>query len=126
MRISTMLAVAVCVPLALLAACQQDMTGRLAANQAALNAGYPFETHRRCDGEVARQLQEAGIAPASVDAIWYTDQSSIDLDLVVGFNAYVRLKERPGLLVVDVEDEACLTRQVYTRDGLELPGIPAF
>jgi len=45
---------------------------------------------------------------------------------VVGFNAYVRLKERPGLLVVDVEDEACLTRQVYSRGGLELPGIPAF
>jgi len=39
MRTSTMLAVAVCVPLALLAACQQDMTGRLVANQTALNAG---------------------------------------------------------------------------------------
>jgi hypothetical protein len=113
-------------PLAL-AACQ-DATGRIAANNAALSAGYPFDNHRECDGEVARQLQQAGIAAEAVESISYINQTELvgGESEVVGFDANVRLRDKPGLLVVDVEDEACFTRQVYTRSGLEVPGLPAF
>ena len=111
----------------LLAACQ-DATGRIAANDAAMSLGYPFTNHRECDGEVARQLQAAGIDPAIVESISYNDQFDVvgGRTVVVGFDANVSLRDKPGTLVVDVEDEACFTRQLYTRGGLELPGISAF
>lgn len=111
----------------LLAACQ-DATGRIAANDAAMSAGYPFTNHRECDGEVASQLQAAGIAPGAVESISYNDQFDVvgGRTAVVGFDANVRIRDKPGTLVVDVEDEACFTRQLYTRGGLELPGISAF
>lgn len=111
-----------------LAACQSDSTGRDAAGQAALATGYPFGTHRSCDGEVARQLQANGIAAAAVDNIWYQDQMNVHIGgehRTVGYDAFVRLKDQSGLVVVDLTGQ-CFTRQVYTRDGLVLPGISAF
>ncbi|MGF1626354.1 MAG: hypothetical protein ACFCVH_15845 [Alphaproteobacteria bacterium] len=111
-----------------LAGCQADATGRIAAGQAALAAGYPFGTSHQCDGEVARQLQENGISAGAVDNIWYQDQevrvAGRD-DRLIGYLAYARLVDQSGLLVVDLTAQ-CITRQVYTRDGLELPGISAF
>jgi hypothetical protein len=109
------------------AGCQGGAGASPAAGQAALAAGYPFGVHRDCDGEVASQLQAAGIAPAAVDNIWYQDERTIDTDndRVVGILAYARLVDRPGLVVVDLTGQ-CFPRQIYTRDGLELPGVPAF
>lgn len=111
-----------------ISACQSDLTGRTAAGEQALALGYEFETHRQCDGEVARQLQLAGIGPDAVDAIWYEDQKSLvpgKEDQIIGYDSYTRIVGQPGLFVVDMTRE-CITQQVYTRDGLSLPGISAF
>ncbi|MEZ5668526.1 MAG: hypothetical protein R3F55_14005 [Alphaproteobacteria bacterium] len=112
---------------ALLAACQSDLSGRTAANNAAVTAGYPFSAGNRCDGEVSRQLQTAGVQPASVESISYLAQQQVIRNELqeVGFDANVRMVGQPGLLVVDLTEE-CFTRQVYTRDGLSLPGISSF
>lgn len=111
-----------------LAACQSDLTGRDAAGQAALATGYPFGTHRSCDGEVARQLQANGIPASAVDNIWYQDQMNVQIGgdhRQVGYDAFVRLNDQTGLVVIDLTAQ-CFARQVYTRDGLVLPEISAF
>jgi hypothetical protein len=112
----------------LLAGCQGGRSGGSGAADNVLALGYPFGARHECDTRVANELQARGITPEAVDAIWYQEQERVDTrrdDRVVGYLAHVRLVDRPGLLVVET-DAFCLIRQVYTRDGLELPGIPAF
>lgn len=110
------------------AACQTGGS-RAVAEQQALSLGYPFSNHRDCDGEVALRLQELGIAPAAIDSISYEDHRGAVLgredDVIIGYDAYTRLKEQPGLLVIDLTPQ-CFIQQTYTRDGLSLPGLPAF
>lgn len=114
----------------MLAACQSGGGAGTAAGGAgptALAAGYPFEFREECDETVAEELQGLGIAPAAVDNIWYQEQRAIDSrdDRVIGYLAYARMVEQPGLLVVDM-NAFCIVNQVYTRDGLSLPGVSAF
>ena len=114
----------------LVGACQSGGggTGAGRVESSALAAGYPFQSSEECDRTVAERLQELGLAPAQVDNIWYQEQQTVEIDhdsRLVGYLAYARLVDQPGLLVVDM-NAFCIVNQVYTRDGLSLPGVSAF
>ncbi|MEZ5668527.1 MAG: hypothetical protein R3F55_14010 [Alphaproteobacteria bacterium] len=91
-------------------------------------AAFPFETAHECNTAVAAALDRVGVGPDRIAKLWYDDQIGRDVDgdsRIVGYTVWARVAEGPGYLIVDLTPQ-CFVRQVYTRGGLELPGLPAF
>lgn len=77
-----------------------------------------------CNPVVASSLAGARIPIADVRALTYGLYRDQRRGKIVGYDAWVSLKDQPGSVVVQM-DEDCTPRQVYTRDGARLPDRPA-
>lgn len=99
---------------------------------------YPFEKNAHCEQAVAGNLAKYGVSGEQVKSITYsriTRSSSFrnrltgereNDDILVGWQTWVRLKDRDGALIIHVDKDTCFTRQVYTRYGLSIPGLKQF
>lgn len=81
----------------------------------------------RCTPAVASVLEGQEVDPASVTSLIVTEEriNTNEFDDIVGYLAWMRLAGQSGYLVVSL-DEFCRVRQIYTRGGAELPGIPSY
>ncbi len=80
-----------------------------------------------CAATTARGVSEAGLDAQAVRSLFYTEQV-VDADEgpgLIGYLAWMRVEGQPGYLVVDM-NQFCQPRQVYTRDGMRLAGVPAY
>ena len=94
------------------------------AGAVVLSAGVANAAGNACSGVVSQQLAAAGVNQADVKSVDYAVHKT-GSDKNRGWLAWVDLANKPGSLVVDV-DPNCRVRQVYTRDGLQLPGVKSF
>lgn len=80
-----------------------------------------------CTPAIASALEGQRIDPASVTDLMVTRErvGSGEAERVIGSLAWMRLNGQPGYLIVDL-DEICRVRQVFTRGGAKLPGVPAY
>jgi hypothetical protein len=80
-----------------------------------------------CTPAIASAVEGQRIAPASVTGLIVTEEriDAGEIDDVIGYLAWMRLDGQPGYLIVSL-DEYCHVRQVYTRGGAELPGVPSY
>ena len=74
----------------------------------------------RCNPVVAQALAGARVPIAQVDGLVYGLYRDINRDKIVMYDAWVSLKDQPGAIVVQV-DEDCSLKQVYARGGARLP-----
>lgn len=82
---------------------------------------------RICTPAIASALADEGIAPSSITSVNVTDErtDTARTDNVLAYDAWMRLEDQPGYLVVTLDD-FCRVRQVYTRGGAEVAGVPAY
>jgi hypothetical protein len=80
-----------------------------------------------CTPAIASAVEGQRIDPASVAGLIVTQErvGSGEFDDLIGYLAWIRLVGQPGYLIVSL-DEYCRVRQVYTRGGAELPGVPSY
>ena len=110
-----------------LAACAAGGPRHVASN--AVTETYPFERPAYCRSVIAGELQNIGVNPDEIASIKYTvlyRNSSLTDNRVEGYEAWVRLKDRSGALVIIVDEGSCFTQQVYTRAGLAIDGVRSF
>lgn len=111
-----------------LAAC---VAGSLSALAASLPPASPemLEAVRRaaphgCNATTAAALEAAGIAPASVrGVVYYNNSVSADVGRSAGLDAYVKLSDQPGSLVVQHRG-GCDFGGIYASGGARLPRKP--
>lgn len=70
-------------------------------------------------------VESLGIPPTEIEKTHVTPDVVTTFDIIVGADTWVWLKGRPGTLVVS-QDASGYVRQIYTTDGLTLPGVRAF
>ena len=98
---------------------------------------YPFGKPAYCKEAVAGNLVKYGVMADEVKSISYsqiTRPSSFGSfggsresePVLVGWQTWVRLKDRDGAMIIHVEKDTCFTGQVYTRAGLSIPGLKQF
>lgn len=72
-----------------------------------------------CNAVVASMLAGARVPISNVRGLVYGVHWGVEE--IVGYDAWVALKDQPGAVVVPVDRE-CLPGQVYARGGAKLPG----
>ncbi|MBK1663829.1 hypothetical protein CKO38_16600 [Rhodospirillum rubrum] len=70
-------------------------------------------------------VESLGIPRTEIEKTHVTPDVVTAFDVIVGADTWVWLKGRPGTLVVS-QDSSGYVRQIYTTDGLTLPGVRAF
>lgn len=91
---------------------------RLAAPDPAMVAVLDGLSAGPCNGPVASALAGAGIPASQVDGLVYGLYRG--LEDIIGYDAWVRLKNQPGSIVVRLDAE-CRPTQIYARGGARLP-----
>ncbi|MBP2291563.1 hypothetical protein [Azospirillum rugosum] len=77
-----------------------------------------------CNPVLARSLAGARIPIDDVRDVVYGLYRDDRRGKIVGYDAWVYLKDQPGSVIVQM-DEYCTLRQIYTRDGAKLPNRQA-
>lgn len=80
-----------------------------------------------CTPMIASALAGQEVDPSAVTSLTVTERRLYTeaLDDLLGYLAWMRLEGQPGYLLVSL-DEFCRVRQVYTRGGTEVPGVPSY
>ena len=79
-----------------------------------------------CAGATARALTGAGLTADQIRELFFQPMTSGGIaNRVIGYLAWSRIAGQPGFLVADMDPD-CHMRTVYTRDGMQLAGLPAF
>ena len=80
----------------------------------------PSEIRETCRNAVSGQLESLKVDPAGVEAVDVIPQiQNYELGDIVGYDAWVSLRERDGALVIRMS-RTCRVLEVYTRGGLTL------
>ena len=101
------------------------MTSVLVAAALSLGIGYssgtvPSDIPQACHNAVSAQLERLKVDPAGVAAVNVIPQiQNPEFGSIVGYNAWVSLRDRPGALVIKMS-YTCRVRDVYSRGGLTL------
>lgn len=77
-----------------------------------------------CSSVIHEEIAKAGISDADVEKISVSIYEVGD-SVRRGYLAWVSLKGKSGSFLVSLTP-ICLTQQVYTRGGLEIPGVKSF
>ncbi len=108
----------------LLTACAEMATGIDQPRQAPPEPGAVATLDRLsaspCNPQVASSLAGARIPMADVQGLTYGLYRDARRGDVVGYDAWVKLRDQPGAIVVQLNAD-CSPRQMYARDGAHMP-----
>jgi hypothetical protein len=108
----------------LLAGCAELSAGLHPPTQATPEPGAVANLDRLspglCNPVVASSLAGARIPIADVRDLTYGLYRDNKRGKIVGYDAWVSLKDQPGSVIVQM-DEFCTPRQIYPRGGARLP-----
>lgn len=108
----------------LLTACAGMATGIEQPRQAPPEPGAVASLDRlsnsQCNPQVASSLAGARIPIADVQGLTYGLYRDGHRGDIVGYDAWVKLRDQPGAIVVQLNAD-CSPRQMYARDGAHMP-----